>query len=398
MKYAILGGTFNPIHTAHLIMAESVFQSGSYDKIIIMPSGDPPHKKEGVIDKEHRLNMCQLATREKPYFEVSSFELDREGRTYTYDTIMALNRDLEDEYSLIIGSDSLMNLESWYKAEALFKICHFVVLDRITESEDAIIGQIDFLSKTYGANISRIKMPHIEISSTDIRDRVIKHQSISYLVEKSVASYIYEQHLYHIEDTLNDAFVDDIFKDLKDNLSHKRFKHTKSVQRVARGLASHYGLDINKASLAAMLHDCAKHYSDKKLFDLSEKYHIRLSEDQINNPKTIHAVLGSKIANDLYEVVDEDVLNAIKYHTTGRPDMSQLEKVIYIADYIEPMRKQRKSIDRYRALSLKSLDDTVYFILKDTIEHLEKDGDDYAQLTKSAYEYYKEVYNNKQSS
>lgn len=398
MKYAILGGTFNPIHTAHLIMAESVFRSGSYDKIIIMPSGDPPHKKEEVIDKEHRLNMCELATRDKPYFEVSSFEIDRQGRTYTYDTIMSLNEALEDEYSLIIGSDSLMNLESWYRAKDLFKICHFVVLDRITETESTIVDRIDYLTKTFGATISRVKMPHIEISSTDIRDRVIKHQSISYLVEKSVASYIEEQKLYHLEDTLDDELKDDIYKDLKDTLSHKRFKHTKSVQRVARGLASHYNIDINKASLAAMLHDCAKHYSEKKLIDLSEKYHIRLSKDQINNPKTIHAALGSKIANDLYEVVDEDVLNAISYHTTGRPDMSTLEKIIYIADYIEPMRKQRKSIDRYRALSLQSLDDTVYLILKDTIEHLEQEGDDYAQLTKSAYEYYKEIYNNKQSS
>jgi nicotinate-nucleotide adenylyltransferase len=185
MKYAILGGTFNPIHTAHLIMAEYVFATGLFDKILIMPSGNPPHKAGSnrkksdainnnletniVIDKKHRLNMCELVANHKDYFEVSTMELDRVGRTYTVDTIERLLEETEHTYSMIIGADSLMNLEKWYQPKRLLSLCDFVVVDRITNTSDEVIKQIQYLEEKYEGQFTRVPMPLVEISSTMIR-------------------------------------------------------------------------------------------------------------------------------------------------------------------------------------------------------------------------------------
>lgn len=397
MRYAILGGTFNPIHIGHMIMAEYVFSTGIYDKILIMPSGDPPHKhKSEIIDKEHRMNMCQLSTRKKPYLEVSSMELDRKGTTYTVDTLKSLSKDSDNQYDLIIGTDSLMNLEKWYEADNLFQLTHFVVIQRVGDKTQDIHEKIEYYKDHYKASISVLSMPLIEISSTEIRQRTSQHQSISYLVEKSVESYIIEQKLYQVVDTLENVYKKTMEKSLKNTLSKKRFNHTISVKRVARALASHHNVEVNSASIAALLHDCAKHYTNEELVALSKKYHVDLSEEYLKNPQIIHSKLGALIANDLYEVVDQDILNAITYHTTARPGMSSLEMIIFIADYIEPTRKSMKSIERYRVLAYQSLEMTMYYILKDTIEYLEQKKINYAKETKDAYVYYQQLIKEKQ--
>jgi len=395
MKYAILGGTFNPIHTAHLIMAEYVYGTGLFDKIMIMPSGNPPHKNKkaddaAVIDQKHRLNMCELVANHKDYFEVSTIEIDREGVTFTVDTIEELLKNTDNSYSLIIGADSLMHLEKWYQPERLFKLCEFIVIDRITNSTDEIANKIEHLKEKYNGHFTRVHMPLIEISSTMIRQRIRSRQFITYLVDKSVEAYIHDHDLYQVNDELPSKYRQKILKNLKKQLSDKRFEHTMAVKDVATSLAAHYGVDIHSAAVAALLHDCAKNLTNEEIDKYCKKYKIRLTKAELSNTDVIHARLGAAIANDAYDITDREVLDAITYHTTGRANMGILEKIIYIADYIEPGRKKAANLARYRQLAYQSLDQTMYGILKDTLAYLKQNhGEEIDTKTEEAFEYFK---------
>lgn len=384
---AILGGTFNPIHNGHLIAAEFVYDTKKYDKIIFMPTGDPPHKDgKEVINKEHRLNMCQLAINHNENFEISTMEIDRKGTTYTVETIAELKKlNPGIHYHLIIGNDSLMQLLNWRNPKELFKICNFIVVNRPGYTSDEIIKQMDYLSKKYDAKFSVIDIPDIHISSSEIRHRVSLGKSIKYLVHHCVEEYIRDNYLYIDSDTVGT----EIEKELKKRLSTKRFEHTMGVKKTAVALAKRYNCDVIKAAMAALLHDCAKNNDDKKNLKLCDKYGINLTKAEKHNPELIHAKLGAAIANDKYEIIDQEILNAIKWHTTGKPDMTLLEKIIYIADYIEPTRDKAPNLDYLRVIAYESLDATMFLILKDTMLHLESKDKVIDSITKQTYLYYK---------
>lgn len=186
-------------------------------------------------------------------------------------------------------------------------------------------------------------------------------------------------------------------------LEPKRYEHTLSVAYTAANLAMVHGGDVEKALIAGMLHDCAKCLSHHKQISICEKNQIQLSEMETEeNSPLIHAKAGSILARETYGITDEDILNAISYHTTGRPQMSMLEKIIYIADYIEPGRKHAKrtasssdtyaqSLSETRKLAYEDLDRALCKILSDTLTHLSKKGGKIDSMTRETYEYYRQI-------
>ena len=159
-------------------------------------------------------------------------------------------------------------------------------------------------------------------------------------------------------------------------------------------LAMRYGANIEKAMTAGLLHDCGKYCSAKEQLKLCEKYKITLTDLEHSMPALIHAKLGAYLAENEYGIKDREVLDAITYHTTGRPEMTMLEKILYIADYIEPMRYKASRLPEIRKLAFEDLDECMYEILKDTLEYLEEDSaDDIEPTSKEAYIYYKELHN-----
>lgn len=192
-------------------------------------------------------------------------------------------------------------------------------------------------------------------------------------------------------------------KEMEKALEPKRYEHTLSVAYTAANLAAVHGADIDKALIAGMLHDCAKCLSYKKQMAICEKNHISLTEtEKAENSPLLHAKAGSVLAKQAYGIVDEDILNAIRYHTTGRPDMSLLEKVIYIADYIEPGRKHVKRTgeadDLYlqnltdaRKLAYHDIDAAMRRILQDTLAHLAMKGAQTEPMTRETFEYYQKL-------
>lgn len=190
---------------------------------------------------------------------------------------------------------------------------------------------------------------------------------------------------------------------MEKELEPKRYEHTLSVTYTAANLAAVHDVDVEKALVAGMLHDCAKCLSHKKQLALCVKHRVQLSElEEEENSPLIHAKAGSILAKEVYGIKDEDILHAICYHTTGRPQMSPLEKIVYIADYMEPGRKHIKrtasepSADRLtqiRRMAYRDLDEALFNILGDTLTYLQEKGGKVDSMTQKTYEYYREHQN-----
>ncbi len=182
-----------------------------------------------------------------------------------------------------------------------------------------------------------------------------------------------------------------IRKSMEKKLDAKRFEHTLGVAYTACALAMCYDVDINKAQTAGLLHDCAKCLSDEKRLEICEKHHIKMTEIEQRNPFLLHAKAGSYIAMKKFGVHDQDIINAILNHTTGRPGMSDLEKIIYIADYIEPGRKQAPNLKEVRKLAFENLDKALIKILEDTLSYLQESKNEIDPMTRETYNYYKGI-------
>ncbi len=180
-----------------------------------------------------------------------------------------------------------------------------------------------------------------------------------------------------------------IKKHLEKHQDQERFDHTIGVAYTAAALAMRYGYDVKRAQLAGLLHDCAKHYSDEKILQSCEKYNISMKEVERENPFLLHAKLGAFLAMHKYHIEDDEVIEAILVHTTGKPDMSLLDKIIYVADYIEPNRHRAPNLKEIRKLAFVDIDQALYKILFQTIHYLEESHGDIDEMTYQAYEYYK---------
>lgn len=193
-----MGGTFNPIHMGHLILGEQAYEQYQLDKVYYMPSKQPPHKDlKDIIPDNLRRDMVELAIKGNSHFELSTIELDREGITYSVDTLEYLKKTERDtEWYFIIGADSLYQIETWRNPRRLLELTNIIVATRYHMSESTITEQVNYLKDTYGAHIEILEFPTIEISSKLIRERIKCNKSIQYYVPETVDEYIQKKNLY----------------------------------------------------------------------------------------------------------------------------------------------------------------------------------------------------------
>ena len=185
-------------------------------------------------------------------------------------------------------------------------------------------------------------------------------------------------------------------KKIKDVMTKSRYEHTLGVEFTAASLAMRYEVDIENAELAGLLHDCAKCIDSEDTLDECKKYNIELTDVEKRNPFLIHSKLGAVHAKKLYGVDDDDIISAIRFHTTGKPDMTMLEKIIFIADYIEPGRDKAPNLKEIRKMSFIDIDEAMYMILKDTLDYLDKGEGEKDELTRDTYLFYKNIHDMKQ--
>ncbi|MCI6654830.1 MAG: bis(5'-nucleosyl)-tetraphosphatase (symmetrical) YqeK [Clostridium sp.] len=188
---------------------------------------------------------------------------------------------------------------------------------------------------------------------------------------------------------------------LSKKLSVKRFDHTIGVSYTAAAMAMRYGLNVDRAAMAGLLHDCAKYMTDDELIEKCTKYGIECSETELRNGYLLHAKLGAYLSKEKYGIEDEEICSAVRYHTTGKPAMSVLEAIVFTADYIEPGRKVLSNFKLIRSMAFVDLDEAVYLILKNTLSYLndekqaEQSQKEIDKHSVEAYKYYKKIHDEK---
>lgn len=404
-KIGIMGGTFNPIHNAHIMMAQAAYEQYGLDEVWFMPSKNPPHKKKKEIaSDEHRKRMVQLAIGGIPYFRFSDLELKREGTTYTSDTLQQIHRETPDvKLYFILGGDSLVDLDRWHEPHIILKHCTVLAVPRGHLDEKGIKKLCKKQSAKFGGDINLLSMNHIQISSEQIRTRLQKGQSAVAFCPHQVLTYIRLHGLYGsaVLRLQKETADRELLLCLSSTLPPKRYTHTLGVAYTAASLAFCHEVEPERARLAGMLHDCAKYFSGEEMLALCRAYQIELNPAEQANTELLHSKLGAYLARERYGVRDEEILSAIRYHTTGKPDMTALEKIVYIADYIEPQRHMDcfpYSLAEIRQISFQNLDRGLLMILTNKIQYLQNSQAIVDEMTNRTYQYYQSLQERREQS
>lgn len=201
-RVGIMGGTFNPIHIGHLIIAEAAYEAYDLDEVLFVPSGISYMKDQSeILDAKKRVHMTGLAIEDNPHFALSTIEIDRDGNSYSYETLETLRKQNPDtEYYFLVGSDTLFALETWKHPEILLPSCTILVAVRDGVPMEKMQEHASYLEEKFGGNIKLLTTPNIEISATDIRNRIAHNRNVKYFVPDAVLDFINKYDLYKIEE------------------------------------------------------------------------------------------------------------------------------------------------------------------------------------------------------
>ena len=378
MKIAIFGGSFDPVHAEHVNVVRAAREKLGTDKIIVMPANIPPHKQgKNLASPQDRLNMAKLAFAGIPGCEVSSYELNAGGTSYTCRTLAHFRQKFPDATLYwLVGADMLKDFPTWKDPESILSMAELVACSREGEHVNFKAEQLRFFAK-YRKGFRVLEFTGRDISSTKARVLAAFGEDLKPYLLEDVIAYIQANGLYRVE----------CVKEALTFLKPARKKHTVSVALTAAAAAAKYKADEHSVILAAGLHDSAKNMdlSDPKLQGFS-------IQEQVPAP-VLHQYTGAYLAEHYFGVKDEDVLNAVRYHTSGRPAMSTLEKLIFLSDMLEPGRDFPK-VDKLRAYFAKDLKECMFRVLDHQIKYLRKGKGEIYPLSFRAYEYYKNLRRN----
>lgn len=378
MNVAIFGGSFNPVHKEHINIAVSAINSLSLDKLIIMPSYFTP-QKDGRLSAsgDDRLEMCRKAFSGIACAEVSDYELKRGGISYSYLTCREFAKKYpDDKRYFIVGADMLANFDKWKYPKEILKNVNLAACAREnTESFDFARGKFNshFLNP-----VAEVGYVGKKVSSTRIRALAALGEDVSSFTDEIIAQYITDRGLYFMHEVAG----------VKKLLKPERWAHTVRVAVMAAEHCAEAGVSEKSAIIAAALHDCAKNLSadDELLKGFTPPDGVPES--------VMHQYSGAYVAEKYFGISDKDILNAVRYHTSGRKNMSALEKLIYLSDMLEEGRTY-DGVEYLREEFSRGLDYGMYAALDRQVKYLEATGRKIYPLTKEALNYYKEYKNDK---
>lgn len=383
MRIALYGGSFNPPHLGHAEAAQTVYEELRPDILYIVPDNVPPHKdmEEGAPTAEQRLALCRLAFADIPNAVVSDMEIRREGRSYTADTVRLLREQHpEDELFLVMGTDMLLCFDDWYQYEYLLQTCTLAVLSRDDDQELALLEKKRELEEKHGAKIRLLAHTPLVMSSSEIRER-LRLRLRAGLLDDKVYSSIIQNGFYDALPELSwlreKAYA---------YLEPERIAHVVGCESEAVMLAKTWGEDPDNAATAGILHDITKRWKGEEQLNLCRKYGIVCDEAEKKNTSILHARTGAAMAKELFHISDE-IQSAIRWHTTGKPDMTTLEKIVYLADFIEPTR-DFPGLDELRKLAYKDLNGAMALALSLCMGDLRRRNKDVYKDTLDAYRWY----------
>lgn len=366
MKIGLLGGTFNPVHNGHLSLANQLIDLGYLDRVLFVVSARPPHKDAPIVSDETRLFMVKLALKNQDKIEPCDIELKREGKSYTVDTIKEISGMYpKDDIYFITGADMFTDIPFWYQPEKLFETAKFIVADRENSfSDEAYKADVEKIKEKYNPDVTFVNIDTPDISSSQIRENPKKWAS---LLNSDVFSYITDKNLYKESEK---SIEERIMKALSEKLGEKRLRHTIGVAKCARMLAFRFGCDPDKAYIAGLLHDIEKEDSIGNMLRFCKD--LNLDAELTESRALLHGPAGAEYAKQTFSVED-DIYSACYYHTIGKENMTVLEKIVYLADYIEENRSQ-PGVNKVREIAKTSLDEAVLLTMNNTISYLDEKG------------------------
>ena len=369
-RIGIYGGAFNPPHTGHIRAAEYAVQALHLDRLLLIPSATSPHKPlpAGSAMPEQRLEMTKLWAGEK--MEVCDIELSRGGTSYTYETVEQLKKQYpNEELILFMGTDMFLSFHTWKEPQRILACVSLAVFYRGDKGEQAAIAQKKQEYEAAGHRVYLVENPVTEISSTQLR-RMLVFRCAKPFMDEKVLAHIEENGLYGTAKDYKHLPMEELEQVVIDLLNPNRVKHVLGCRDTAAELARVWGADETDAARAGLLHDITKALDGPLQLTLCREYGKVLDEFSENNPKTLHALTGSLVAERIFGE-NEAVVKAIESHTTGKPAMNTLEKIIYVADYMEPNR-DFPGVEELRRLAYTDLDGALKLGLEMTLAMLKQ--------------------------
>ena len=379
LNIGIYGGTFNPPHLGHFQAAKAAVAALKLDKLILVPAAIPPHKDlpAGSPCPEERMEMVEKmadALAMPGVVEVSALELERQGKSYTADTLAQLKEKYPDaQLWLLMGTDMFLSLHLWRQPEKIMDLAGICAFGRTEQDGEAVFApQRQYLTERFGAKITTIALPElVDISSTRLRDGLSQGLGRSYLVP-AVYGCILMHDLYGVSADLKHLDLPELRACSYYMMKQKRVPHVMGVEEEAVKLARYWGADEILARRAGILHDCTKYWTLEENKALCSKYGVELDELENKAVKLLHSKTGACMAKYVFGE-SEEVYQAIFWHTTAKADMTLLDKILYMADYIEPNR-DFDGVERLRALSYQDLDKALLLGVESTIQEMEERG------------------------
>ncbi len=364
MSIGIFGGTFDPVHVGHLALAQSAMREVLLDKVVFVPNWIQPFKTgQAVTPGEDRLAMLEKALGPYPNMVIDEVELSHEKVSYTIDTMDYFrNANPNEDLYFLMGADAFFRIEEWKNASRLLREYGFVIGSRPGYEDHQLLVLIKEIQDKYGTRILLLENPLFDVSSTRLRGMAEKGEPLIGLVPRSVAEYIQENKVYNPEKREEEAL---------EGIVGPRRNHILGVVETAMKLAQRYGADIYKARTAALYHDYCKDLDNETTNQYIEEYH--LESKYKNQPQLSHGRIAAERVKREQGIVDEEVLDAIRYHTTGRKGMTLLEKIVYLSDTIEPTRDY-PGVEKLRALAWVNIDEAVIMAMDQTISHVNQKG------------------------
>ena len=383
-KIGIYGGTFNPPHTGHLQAAKQAVEVLDLDLLLMIPDRIAPHKDipAGSPAPEQRLEMLRIALAGEEKIQPSDIELRREGVSYTYLTLEALKEQYpEEELILLMGTDMFLSFESWKEPERICAMASLGVFYRGEKGEkEKILAQKAAL-EAKGAKVELVENDIINISSTQLRRLLAFHAADEFL-PAGVGEYIRANGLYDTAAQWKNLPMEELEPIVIRLLHPNRVAHVLGCRDEAVRMAAHWGEDVTNAARAGILHDITKVLDGPLQLTLCAAYDKVLNDFSRKYPKTLHALTGSLVAEKIFGE-NEAVVQAICNHTTGRANMSTLEKIIYVADYMEPCR-DFPGVEKLRELAYSDLDAALKLGLEMTLAHLARQGNEVSPESREA--------------
>ena len=383
-RIGIYGGTFNPPHIGHIQAAKAAAETLGLTRLLVIPDRIAPHKimPGNSANPEQRLAMLRIALADCGKIEVSDLELKREGPSYTYETILQLRESYpEAELVLLMGTDMFLSFHTWRNPHIILENASLGVFYRGEKGEQADIEARKTEMEAAGARVYLVENDVINISSTQMR-RLLAFRCAGDFLPEGVLDYIRENHLYDTRAPWKNLPMDQLEKVVISLLNPNRVNHVLGCRDTAVDLARHWGADETDAARAGILHDITKAIDGPLQLTLCGTYGKILSDFSKRYPKTLHALTGSLVAERIFGE-NQAVVSAIEHHTTGKADMSLLEKIIYVADYMEPNRNF-PGVENLRALAYADIDAALKLGLEMTLEHLRRQGNEVSPESREA--------------